>query len=274
MVSKHMKSRKGFSLVELVVVILIIAILAVAVFAGGSAAIKKAQISRTTSDLHNFSVAIESALNETPSVANMKVASCDGASGDMQAIVTAINANLSADYQVKTTPIVVGTSDSKVTNSDAISVNTGNLKFDTLGVGSASNPTHTASHIILESAKTDAWDNHYYVILDFGERHQKGQSDFYVTVVSAGPNAQTTVGGQIESDDIFLLVQYSDGDVSSVTYNMDTDSISATANGADFDAKTKTGCVVKGTGGILYYSGGEDNTTYAGDKTKMIVTNF
>ena len=63
--------RKGFSLVELVVVILIIAILAVAVFAGGSAVIKKSQVSRTTSDLHNFSVAVESTLNETPAVANM-----------------------------------------------------------------------------------------------------------------------------------------------------------------------------------------------------------
>ena len=50
---KTRKQRKGFSLVELVVVILIIAILAVAVFAGGSAVIKKSQVSRTTSDLHN-----------------------------------------------------------------------------------------------------------------------------------------------------------------------------------------------------------------------------
>ena len=64
-------ARKGFSLVELVVVILIIAILAVAVFAGGSAVIKKSQVSRTTSDLHNFSVAAESTLNENPSVANI-----------------------------------------------------------------------------------------------------------------------------------------------------------------------------------------------------------
>lgn len=63
---KTRKQRKGFSLVELVVVILIIAILAVAVFAGGSAVIKKSQVSRTTSDLHNFSVAVEAVLNENP----------------------------------------------------------------------------------------------------------------------------------------------------------------------------------------------------------------
>ena len=64
--SKKRNARKGFSLVELVVVILIIAILAVAVFAGGSAVIKKSQVSRTTSDLHNFSVAVEAVLNENP----------------------------------------------------------------------------------------------------------------------------------------------------------------------------------------------------------------
>lgn len=68
---KTRKQRKGFSLVELVVVILIIAILAVAVFAGGSAVIKKSQVSRTTSDLHNFSVAVEAVLNENPGVANI-----------------------------------------------------------------------------------------------------------------------------------------------------------------------------------------------------------
>ena len=43
----HQKG-KGFSLTELVIVIIIIAILALAVFAGGSAAIKKAKISNVS----------------------------------------------------------------------------------------------------------------------------------------------------------------------------------------------------------------------------------
>ena len=54
----HQKG-KGFSLTELVIVIIIIAILALAVFAGGSAAIRKAKISRAKSDLHNFDVAVQ-----------------------------------------------------------------------------------------------------------------------------------------------------------------------------------------------------------------------
>ena len=243
---KNMK-RKGFSLVELVVVILIIAILAVAVFAGGSAAIKKSQVSRTTSDLHNFSIAIESAMNETPAVANMKANSFDGTTAnDMKAIVTAVNNNLPADYQLAATA--------------EADVATGNLKI--------SNPT-TNSALILKSAKTDAWDNNYYVIFDFGERHRQGQSDFFITVVSAGPNAQTNVGGNIECDDIFLLVQYSDGDVSAVTYNVDADTMNVTdmtpTDGTyNLTSKTKADTTTKGTAGTLLYAGGADNTTYTG----------
>lgn len=248
---KNMK-RKGFSLVELVVVILIIAILAVAVFAGGSAAIKKSQVSRTTSDLHNFSIAIESAMNETPSVANMSAKTFNGAAGDMQAIVNAVNKNLPADYQLDTTS-ATGEAD----------MNSGNLQV-----------LNSASALILKSAKTDAWDNNYYVVFDFGERHLKGQSDFYITVISAGANAQTVVGGAIEQDDIFLLVQYSDGDVSAVTYQVEEGNMNVTAvtNGTPdtcevvkFNATSPAQTVtIKGNPGTMMYAGGLDNTTYAG----------
>lgn len=251
--------RKGFSLVELVVVILIIAILAVAVFAGGSAAIKKSQVSRTTSDLHNFSIAIESAMNETPSVANMSAKTFSGASGDMKQIVDAVNKNLPADYQLDTTS-ATGVADS----------NSGNLQI-----------ANQTSALILKSAKTDAWDNNYYAIFDFGERHCTGQSDFYITVVSAGPNAQTVVGGAIESDDVFLLVQYSDGDVSAVTYNVGDAKLTTSVN--DDTNKTFTlaekdaanFCTVKGATPTphMIYAGGEDNTTYT-DTNNLLPVNF
>ena len=213
------KQRKGFSLVELVVVILIIAILAVAVFAGGSAAIKKSQVSRTTSDLHNFSIAIESAMNETPKVANMN------AEADFTPIVNAVKANLPADYALGDAPIAADISGNTVVKA-----------------GTAS----TGTYAIYQSAKTDAWDNPYYVIFDATERHNAGISEFYITVVSAGPNAQTTITSDasdkgIEADDIFLLVQYTDGDVSAVTYNCDGDTLK---NGAD--AQVTLGLTVKG----------------------------
>jgi prepilin-type N-terminal cleavage/methylation domain-containing protein len=243
---KTRKARKGFSLVELVVVIIIIAILAVAVFAGGSAVIKKSQVSRTISDLHNFSIAIEAAVNETPSVANMKVASVSGADNDMTAILTAINNNLATDYKLKETA--------------ATAVDSGNLQIKLAETN--------ASYVVLESTKTDAWGNSYYAILDFGERHEAGQSDFYVTVVSAGPNAQTVVGGAIESDDIFLLVQYSDGDVSSVTYNCASDTLitpveAYTADNMKYTDMTGAGYLttkgVAATTNAALYAGGLDN---------------
>lgn len=216
------KQRKGFSLVELVVVILIIAILAVAVFAGGSAAIKKSQVSRTTSDLHNFSIAIESAMNETPSVANMST------EADFDKIVTAVSSNLPADYAI----------------TRLAADSTGNL------VTKKSADDKSGKYAIYQSTKTDAWDNPYYVIFDATERHNAGISEFYITVVSAGPNAQTTITDVttdkgIEADDIFLLVQYTDGDVSAVTYNCDTDTLkSGGATGSD--DQTTLGVTTKG----------------------------
>lgn len=119
--------------------------------------------------------------------------------------------------------------------------------------------------MILKSAKTDAWGNNYYVVFDYGERHDKGQSDFYVTVVSAGPNAQTTVGGTIESDDLFLLTQYSDGDVSAVTYNCaeGVSSLNVSDSANSYVAKAATGTLAKNNApGTMLYAGGADNTAY------------
>lgn len=206
--------RKGFSLVELVVVILIIAILAVAVFAGGSAVIKKSQVSRTTSDLHNFSVAVESTLNETPAVANM------GNYKDMAAgkMLEKLNLNLAEDYQLEL-----------LTSESPEVKNTSNNIKSTKGA-----PADTDSYFIAKSKKTDAWDNSYYVIFDTQDRNGLGKSDFFITVISAGPDAKTNLDGAIggtnaiaetnnKADDIFLLVQYTDGDVSAVAYNCASD---------------------------------------------------
>ena len=152
--------RQGFSLVELVVVILIIAILAVAVFAGGSAIIKKSQVSRTVSDLHNFSVAVESLLNENPSVANASAKTA------LTGYADKLNKNLSADYQLEVV---------------SAALTGGNI---TCGA-----PETTDAFAIYKSAKTDAWDNNYYVVLAYDDRCES--TEFYVTVISAGPNAKT-----------------------------------------------------------------------------------
>ena len=224
-------ARKGFSLVELVVVILIIAILAVAVFAGGSAVIKKSQVSRAESDLHNFSVAVESTLNENPSVANIS----NDKDNKIQGILAKLNANLPEDYQL----------------SLVETAKTGNITC-------AYAKTADSTYIIAQSVKTDAWDNPYYVVLDATDRNGSGKSDFFITVISAGPDAKTNLDGAIggtnaitetnnKADDIFLLVQYTDGDVSAVAYNCASDTsiiknrdgTLATTYRADADATDK-----------------------------------
>ena len=196
----NFKARKGFSLVELVVVIIIIAVLAVAIFAGGSAVIKKSQVSRTVSDLHNFSVATEGFMNEHPEVLNT------AALADIKTLgtdlVKAYNDNLPADYQLE--PAAATT----------------NITINTIATDAEGNTAFA-----YQSKKTDAWGNHYFVVFDFAERHGTQNSDFYITVISAGPNAKTDIAGTIDDDDIFLLVQDTNGDVSAATFNCAADKL-------------------------------------------------
>jgi prepilin-type N-terminal cleavage/methylation domain-containing protein len=223
MSKSNRQKRKGFSLVELVIVILIIAVLAVAVFAGGSVVIKKAQIARTTSDLHNFAIAVESFMNENPSVLNIS----NFTEGDtIASVLTSFNANLPEEYQIDLTDMA---------NSIFEASANGNIfdgQTESTDITSNLSVAPTTSAIVFKSKKTDAWGNNYYIIGDHAERHGTSNSDFYITVVSAGPDAKSIIGGAIggnvpagKEDDIFLLVQNTNGDVSSEIYNMATDSI-------------------------------------------------
>jgi len=186
-------NKNGFSLVELIVVILIIAILAVAVFAGGSAAIKKAHIARATSDLHNFQIAAESMLNEQPRVANIAATN----KANLEGVMDNFNNNLSAEYKLTA---IYGTI-------------SGNITKD-------ASTTEGTNFIVCQSDKTDPWGNPYYVLLDRMERGGSAASEFYLTAVSAGPNAILHLDGAIDVDDLFVLVSYVDGEVTSGMYDI------------------------------------------------------
>ena len=188
----RMKSRmKGFSLVELVVVILIIAVLAVAVFAGGSASIRKAQVSRVSSDLHNFDIAMSTYMNENRGLVNL---TNSAAKAEFDKEIQKLNKVLPADYAFSTNPPDL----------------------------SGTQFTMDASLIAYQSSKADPWGNPYMLIIDTTDRNS-GLSEYYLTTVSAGPNAQANLSGTLDVDDIFLLSQYSDGEVSSHVYNMSKD---------------------------------------------------
>ena len=253
--------RKGFSLVELVVVILIIAILAVAVFAGGSAVIKKSQISRAESDLHNFSVAVESFMNENPKVANVTGQGSNGQLTFAQ-IVTKLNANLAEDYQIvndadtanslkleKTDANKIG---QVLTTSSAVADSNGNITLMT------ADDTVSTNVAVYQTIKEDPWGNPYFVIIDSNERHGTFNSDFYIYVVTAGPDAKTDLAGTIggatakKADDVFLLVQYEDGDVSAVTYDMSSLDEITVVTAVSADNAVTTDKVKKSDGAARY----------------------
>lgn len=242
---KKLTHRKGFSLVELVVVILIIAILAVAVFAGGSAVIKKSQVSRAESDLHNFSVAVESFMNENPKVANTTNRG-SGSQLTFDQMVTKLNANLAEDYQIDGTLIDAAAATTISTNSN------GNITVNALGT------TDTKHVQVFKTAKEDPWGNPYYMILDSGERHGAVNSDFYIYVISAGPDAKTELAGVIggttakKADDVFLMVQYENGDVSAVTYDMNSLDEINVVTAVSAENVVTSGKVQKSAGTALY----------------------
>ena len=186
----HQKG-KGFSLTELVIVIIIIAILALAVFAGGSAAIKKAKISRATSDLHNFDVALQTYMFSNRDPVKLTVLS---PKEDFNKVVDGLNPFLPMGYTLKS--VTLPTS--------------GNI-FSTLSFLN-----------VYESEKKDPWDNPYYFLIDPTARNA-GETEYYFIVMSAGQNAQANVGGPLDKDDIFLLCEYNNGTVTTNVYNMSTD---------------------------------------------------
>ena len=188
---KNHKKGKGFSLTELVIVIIIIAILALAVFAGGSAAIKKAKISRATSDLHNFDVALQTYMFSNRDPVKLTVLS---PKEDFNKVVDGLNPFLPMGYTLKS--VTLPTS--------------GNI-FSTLSFLN-----------VYESEKKDPWDNPYYFLIDPTARNA-GETEYYFIVMSAGQNAQANVGGPLDKDDIFLLCEYNNGTVTTNVYNMSTD---------------------------------------------------
>lgn len=179
----------GFSMVELVIVILIIAVLAVAIFAGSSIAVEKSREKRVTSDFHNFDVGAENYLYSNQQFQNGATLTTLAA---QQEAILDLNPFLSANYAFDTSVQAPATGD--ICNTDA-------------------------SLYAFPSAKMDPWGNPYYVIIDNQSRNLN-ETETYLTVFSAGKNGKADMGGALDKDDQFLLLQFINGEVISKTYSM------------------------------------------------------
>lgn len=72
---------------------------------------------------------------------------------------------------------------------------------------------------VYQTAKHDLWGRPFFVIFDANKRNPSANVEFFVTIVSAGPDGVLDVAGSIGDDDVFSVTQYSDGSIASVSYD-------------------------------------------------------
>lgn len=186
------RTRRAFSLIEIMLGIVLIAILSAVAYRYVSSNMLKARVSSTVSDMSNFTTSIETAMMENSGIGNATLKT----DPQFTDFVRSLENNLPQGYKLGT-----------ALDND---VSTGNIQYTVA--------TPTAYAVYKVDAK-DPWDNNYYVLIDT-TAHKTGTADFTVTVISAGPNGKTNITGAIDADDIFVLAQYQDGEIALSTNNV------------------------------------------------------
>ena len=186
------RTRRAFSLIEIMLGIVLIAILSAVAYRYVSSNMLKARVSSTVSDMSNFTTSIETAMMENSGIGNATLKT----DPQFTDFVRSLENNLPQGYKLGT-----------ALDTD---VSTGNIQHSVA--------TPTAYAVYKVDAK-DPWDNNYYVLVDT-TAHKTGTADFTVTVISAGPNGKTNITGAIDADDIFVLAQYQDGEIALSTNNV------------------------------------------------------
>lgn len=148
MFQRMKKSRKGFSLVELVVVILIIAILAAAIFLGGATVIRQARESQVKSDLNNMATYVQDMLYENPDLQYFKGTMTTGNNG--------YGTQESYTFDA-TTDKFAGASDAESAANFASAL----TDFTTLPVLAKLNADYMTADFQLGDMTRDAWDAPY-----------------------------------------------------------------------------------------------------------------
>lgn len=169
-------NRKGFSLVELVVVILIIAILAAAIFLGGATVIKQSRESALRNDLRNYGTYVQDMLYANP---------------DLQANSGAYNVQEGFTYVPSTQLFKAGTADSADGLSAAL-LPTAGAKADAIGTTLATlkvlpklNKDYLTADFQLNGSKVDPWDNAYCYSYDMSPSTGTGDPASCIIVINS-----------------------------------------------------------------------------------------
>lgn len=186
------RTRRAFSLIEIMLGIVLIAILSAVAYRYVSSNMLKARVSSTVSDMSNFTTSIETAMMENSGIGNATLKT----DPQFTDFVRSLENNLPQGYKLGT---ALDTDQS-----------TGNIQY------TVASPT---AYAVYKVDAKDPWDNNYYVLVDT-TAHKTGTADFTVTVISAGPNGKTNITGAIDADDIFVLAQYQDGEIALSTNNV------------------------------------------------------
>lgn len=179
------KTKKAFTIVELVIVIAVIAILMGIMFVGGTAISNNAKASTLSSDFRTFETNIKAMVND-PTASIIKTEPTNGFDPDAAAVKTLINSYFEGDIALKTT-----------TFSDAVKSDTGAK-------------VSRAAHETDLSLKDPYGVPYRFVVLDDSSNTV---TDITFLVYSCGKNKQTSTtpnDGLFDKDDTAIVIRVVD----------------------------------------------------------------
>lgn len=170
-------NRKGFSLVELVVVILIIAILAAAIFLGGATVIRQSRESALRNDLRNYGTYVQDMMYATPELQYNKGKDATFADGSF---------NTQESYSLTTKDGVIKGATAYDADIAPAALADGNAVRESLPVLKLLNNKFLTADFVLDGFTTkDPWDNAYCYSYDMSPSSGTGDPASCIIVINS-----------------------------------------------------------------------------------------
>ena len=247
------KNRKGFTLVEIVVVILIIAILTGAVFLGGATVVKQSREAKVKTDLRNMATYVQDMMYDNPELQYNsgeykynESFTYDGKTSKYQQINSAGTFDTTAGGVTVGTPETAADSLTVATDSDNVNMKVLNLL----------NTKYLTADFQLDGSTVDAWKNPYCFSFDMSPSVKTGDPASCIIVInSLGANSidetsdasayNTTTGIKVANKAIATLGDTNNSSATEVVANCDLDK-----KGDDYGVVI---CMIDGQVSTAYY---------------------